>query len=92
MHWADRPHVMHAMRARTRCAALAEAGVLVPKLTAGQVGWWHAFLSASCAGQGTHLAGCQRAAALARRRPARFAPLANDFRVVPSMAEAFSSR
>ena len=40
--------------------------------------------------------GCQRAAALARRRSAtawRFAkPLAIDFRVVLSMAEAFSSR
>lgn len=34
----DRPDVLHAMRACTRCAALAEAGVSVPKLTSGQVG------------------------------------------------------
>src|SRR5882724_268640 len=55
VHWADRPHVMHALRASTRCAALAEAGILVPKLTAGQVGGGTQVLSASCAGQGTHL-------------------------------------
>jgi hypothetical protein len=59
-HWADRPHVMRAIRACTRCGALAEDGVLVPKLTAGQVGW-HAVLSDHLARVGeAHLevAGC----------------------------------
>ena len=96
-HWADRPHVMHAMRACTRCAALAKAGVQVPKLTTGQVGWWHASPISVVRGSGNRILRLSLCGGLCPApfgdRLARFASRRRTtFWVVLGMAEGFSSR